>query len=91
MIWIPSLVAQRVKHLPTMRETWLQSLGREDLLEKGMATHSRILPPPDFPGGSDGKASAHNAGDPASIPGSGRSPGEGNGNTLVFLPGKSHG
>ena len=47
--------------------------------------------PLDFPGGSDGKASAHNAGDPASIPGSGRSPGEGNGNTLVFLPGKSHG
>ena len=31
-----------------------------------------------FPGGSDGKASAYNAGDPGSIPGSGRSPGEGN-------------
>ena len=35
-----------------------------------------------FPGGSDGKASAHNAGDLGSIPGSGRSPGEGNGNPL---------
>ena len=35
-----------------------------------------------FPGGSDGKESACNAGDPASIPGSGRSPGEGNGNPL---------
>ena len=35
-----------------------------------------------FPGGSDGKASVCNAGDPGSIPGSGRSPGEGNGNTL---------
>ena len=35
-----------------------------------------------FPGGSDGKASACNAGDPGSIPGSGRSPGEGNGNPL---------
>ena len=35
-----------------------------------------------FPGGSDGKASAYNAGDPGSIPGSGRSPGEGNGNPL---------
>ena len=34
----------------------------------------------DFPGGSDGKVSAHNAGDPGSTPGSGRSPGEGNGN-----------
>ena len=84
MIWIPSLVAQRVKHLPTMRETWLQSLGREDLLEKGMATHSRILPPPDFPGGSDGKASDYNAGDPDSRPGLGRSPGEGNGNPLQY-------
>ena len=36
----------------------------------------------DFPGGSEVKASASNAGDPASIPGSGRSPGEGNGNPL---------
>ena len=36
----------------------------------------------DFPGGSDGKASAYNVGDPGSIPGSGRSPGEGNGNSL---------
>jgi len=35
-----------------------------------------------FPGGSDGKASAHNAGDLGSIPGLGRSPGEGNGNPL---------
>ena len=32
-----------VKHLPTMRETRVQSLGREDLLEKEMATHSSIL------------------------------------------------
>ena len=37
-----------------------------------------------FPGGSDGKASAYNAGDPGSIPGSGRSPGEGNGNPLQY-------
>ena len=36
----------------------------------------------DFPGGSDGKASIYNAGDLGSIPGSGRSPGEGNGNPL---------
>ena len=35
-----------------------------------------------FPGGSEVKASAWNAGDPGSIPGSGRSPGEGNGNPL---------
>ena len=38
-----SLVAQTVKHLPTMRETWVQSLDGEDLLEKGMATHSSTL------------------------------------------------
>ena len=36
----------------------------------------------DFPGGSDGKASVYNVGDPGSIPGLGRSPGEGNGNPL---------
>ena len=35
-----SLVAQMVKHLPAMRETRVQSLGWEDLLEKDMATHS---------------------------------------------------
>ena len=38
-----SLLAQTVKHLSTMRETWVWSLGREDLLEKEMATHSSIL------------------------------------------------
>ena len=38
----------------------------------------------DFPDGSDGKPSADNAGDPASIPGLGRSPGEGNGNPLQY-------
>ena len=32
-----------VKNLPTMWETWVRSLGQEDLLEKGMATHSSIL------------------------------------------------
>ena len=37
------LVAQRLKSLPGMRETWVQSLGREDPLEKGMATHSSTL------------------------------------------------
>ena len=38
-----SLVAQTVKHLPAMRETWVQSLGREDPLEKEMATHFSTL------------------------------------------------
>ena len=38
-----SLVAQTVKRLSTMREIWVQALGWEDPLEKGMATHSSIL------------------------------------------------
>ena len=37
------LVAQRLKRLPSMRETWVRSLGREDLLEKEMAIHSSIF------------------------------------------------
>ena len=40
--WV-SLVAQLVKNLPAMQETWVQSLGWEDPLEKGTATHSSIL------------------------------------------------
>ena len=38
-----SLVAQLVKNPPAMQETWVQSLGWEDPLEKGKATHSSIL------------------------------------------------
>ena len=38
-----SLVAQTVKNLPAVQETWVRSLGWEDPLEKGMATHSSIL------------------------------------------------
>ena len=38
-----SLVAQMLKSLPVIQETWVQSLGEEDPLEKGMATHSSIL------------------------------------------------
>ena len=44
-----SLVAQTVKRLPTMWETRVQSLAQEDLLEKGMATHSSILASPSPP------------------------------------------
>ena len=52
MLWCPEpslgfpmevMVTQTVKRLPTMREIRVQSLGREDLLEKKMATHSSIL------------------------------------------------
>ena len=41
--FLASLVAQRLKHLPAMQETWVQSLGQEDSLEKEMATHSSVL------------------------------------------------
>ena len=36
-------MAQRLKHLPAMWETWIRSLGQEDPLEKEMSTHSSIL------------------------------------------------
>ena len=52
---IASLVAQRLKSLPAMQETWVWSLGREDPLEKEMATHSNIfawrIPWTEEPGG----------------------------------------
>ena len=40
---VEHLVAQMVKNLPAMWETWVQSLGWEDPLEEGMETHSSIL------------------------------------------------
>ena len=114
-------MAQIIKHLPTIRETQVQSLGWEDPLEKEMATHSSILawriPWTEEPGGlqsvgvpesdttkhltlitlislsttprvfpdiSIGKESACNEGDPGSIPGLGRCPGEGKGYPLQY-------
>ena len=76
----------------------VQSLGGEDPLEKKMATHSSIvvweIPYTEaskrnmsllgFPHSSVGKESNCNAGDPGSIPGLGRSAGEGHGNSLEF-------
>ena len=63
------------KNPPGKQETWVRSLGSEDLRKKGLDMHS---------GGSDGKASVYNAVDPGSTPGWGRSPGEGNGNPLQY-------
>ena len=42
LLWV-SLVTQKVKNMPAMQETWVQSLGWEDPLENGKATHSSIL------------------------------------------------
>ena len=43
MYIVVSLLAQMVKHLPAMQETWVRSLSREDPLEKAMAPHSSTL------------------------------------------------
>ena len=55
-LWGASMVAEMVQNLPTMQETWVRSLSREDPLEKGMATHSNILiwriPLTEEPGGT---------------------------------------
>ena len=83
---LTSLVAQTVKRLSTMWETWVRALGWEDPLEKGIATDSSK----DLPGGSDSKASVYNVGDLGSIPGSGRSPGEENGNPLQYYCLENH-
>ena len=74
-------MAQLVKNLPAMQETSVRFLGQEDPLEKGQATHSSIL---GFPCGSAGKESTYNVGDLGSIPGLGRSPGEGKGYPLQY-------
>ena len=80
-----------------MQETWIQSLGQEDPLEKEMATHSSTLAwkipwtekpgrlqSMGFPWDSAGKDSSCNVGDLGSILGSGRSPAEGNGTPLQY-------
>ena len=57
--YVACLVDQMVKNLPAMQETWVQSLSREDPLEKGMATHCSILawriPWTEEPGGTQSK------------------------------------
>ena len=64
-----------------LQEMEVRSLGWEYPLEKEIATHSSI---PGLPCGSAGKESAFNAGDMGSIPGLGKSPGEGNVNPLQY-------
>ena len=64
-----------------MQETPVRYLAQEDSLEKGQATHSSVL---GFPGSSTGKESTCNVGDLGSVPGLGRSPGEGKGWPLQY-------
>ena len=70
-----------VNNMPAMQGIPVQFLGLEIPLEKGQSTHSNIL---GLSWWLSGKESACNAGDPGSIPGSGRSPGEGIGNPLQY-------
>ena len=73
-------MAQELKHgLCNNLEGW-DEVGDGREVQKG----GDICIPSSFPGGSEDKASACNAGDPGSIPGLGRSPGEGNGNPLQY-------
>ena len=60
-------------------------LRRKTMTNLDSILKSRDITLPDFPGGSDCKASTNNVGDPGSIPGLGRSPGEGNGYLSSFL------
>ena len=74
-----SLIAQLVKNPPAMQETWFDSWVGKIHWRRDRLTIPIFL---GFPGGSAGKESTHNVGDLSSIPGLGRSPGEGNGNPL---------
>ena len=76
-----SLIAQLIKNPPAMQETPGRFLGQEDPLEKGQAMTPVFL---GFPCGSAGKEYTCNVGDLGSIPGLGRSPGEGNGYPLRY-------
>ena len=76
-----TLIAQLVKNPPAMQETPVQFLGWEDPLEKDRLPTPVFL---GFPCGSAGKESTCNAGDLGSVPGLGRSPGEGKGYLLQY-------
>ena len=75
------MIAQLAKNPPALLETLVQFLSREDLLEKGEATHSCIL---GCPCGSAGKESACDVGDLGLIPGLRRFPGERTGYPLQY-------
>ena len=74
-------MTQTVKNLTAMWENWIRSLGWEDPLEKGKATHSSIL---GLPCSSAGKESACSVGDLGLIPGLQSFPGEGNSYSLQY-------
>ena len=73
-------ICSATKWSQLLHSHYLQNVGQESLYTPSWL----ILLSLDFPGGSDGKASVYNAGDPGSIPGLGRAPREGNGNPLQY-------
>ena len=79
--FLPSIVAQLVKNPPAVQETQFESWVGKICWRKGRLPTPVFL---GFPYGSAGKEFACNVGDPGSIPGLGRSPGEGNGNPLHY-------
>ena len=96
-IWA-SLIAQLVKNLPAIQETLFDSWVGKFLWRRAWWPTPVFLPGEStpvflgFPGGSDSKESACNAGDPSSVSGSGRSPGEGSGSPLQYSwPGEPQG
>ena len=89
----PALGMQSLIILWTIREVWeICHFIHQPINISSSNLFEPLCLPPSFPVGSDGKESAYNAGGPGVIPGSGRSLGEGNGNsTPVFLLGEFHG
>ena len=81
-IHVSMLFSQIIPHSPSRTESKSLFFTSVSLLSLLFNMLSRLVI--DFSGGRDGKASAYNAGDPGSIPGLGRSPGEGNGNPLQY-------
>ena len=78
---VASLVAQLEENLPAMQEILVQFLGQKISWRRDRLSTPVFMI---FPGGSDGKETACNAGDLDSIPGLGRSPGGGRGNPLQY-------
>ena len=82
-ITIPYLVVPHMRHFPSiMQPNFLFSLKVHTVCFIFFVDYYLLEYNMGFPGGSDGKQTAHNAGDPGSVPGLGRFPGEGNGHTL---------
>ena len=87
--WESHFLGRLIRSLwvPKERGVWNSQGGRKDKIFSplhSLGLYNNNVSFLDFPGGSDGKASAYNAGDPGSIPGLRRTPGEGNGTPLQY-------